>query len=152
MSVRLAEGTDAGAVWHYGDPFREQRELLAGRAGVDLSHRPLFTITGPDRLSWLNAITSQDFAGLEPGSPTTAYILNAQGHITHVFGGVDDGATLWAHTEPGHLEPLLDWLRRMVFAARVEIAPLEEHALALPPGAASGPVIVRAEDLDATLG
>ncbi|HQY99658.1 MAG TPA: folate-binding protein [Propionicimonas sp.] len=136
MSVRLTEGADAGAVWHYGDPLREQRALAAGTAGVDLSHRPLFTVSGADRLKWLNDITSQDFAKLAPGVPTTAYILNAQGHLVHVFAAVDDGTTLWAHTEPGHRDALLAWLRRMVFAARVEIDELgDEYALVLPPAA-----------------
>jgi len=150
MTTKLTEGVDAGAVWHYGDPFREQKGLVAGRAGVDLSHRPVFTISGSDRLRWLNDITSQDFANLAPGQPTVAYILDAQGRLTHVFGAVDDGTTLWCHTEPGHLEPLLTWLRRMVFAARVEIAELDGHALVLPPGGA--PVIVPVADVEATVG
>ena len=152
MTVLLTEGPDAGAPWHYGDPFREQKALLAGAAGVDLSHRPVFTVSGADRLRWLNDITSQDFAALAPGEPTTAYILDAQGRLTHVFGATDDGTTLWCHTEPGHLAPLLEWLRRMVFVARVEIDEVDDHVLALPPGAPAGPVIVPRADLEATLG
>mgnify|MGYP000866519665 FL=1 len=152
MTVLLTEGADAGAPWHYGDPFREQKTLLAGAAGVDLSHRPVFTVSGADRLRWLNDITSQDFAALAPGEPTTAYILDAQGRLTHVFGATDDGTTLWCHTEPGHLAPLLEWLRRMVFVARVEIAEVDDHVLALPPGATAGPVIVPRAELEATLG
>jgi len=152
VTVLLTEGPDAGAPWHYGDPFREQKALLAGAAGVDLSHRPVFTVSGADRLRWLNDITSQDFAALAPGEPTTAYILDAQGRLTHVFGATDDGTTLWCHTEPGHLAPLLEWLRRMVFVARVEIDEVDDHVLALPPGATAGPVIVPRADLEATLG
>lgn len=34
-----AEGADEGVAAHYGDIFREQRELAAGRAFTDLSHR-----------------------------------------------------------------------------------------------------------------
>ncbi|MBN9106094.1 MAG: folate-binding protein YgfZ [Propionibacteriaceae bacterium] len=150
MTVRVPEGPDAGAVWHYGDPYREQKELVAGRAGVDFSHRPVFTVSGRDRLKWLNDITSQALLGLAPGTPTVAYILNAQGHLQHVFGAVDDGETLWCHTEPGHAEPLTDWLRKMVFAARVEIAEAPDHAVAIPPG--SGPVVVPRAELDAVLG
>lgn len=152
MSVLLTEGPDAGAPWHYGDPLREQKALLAGTAGVDLSHRPVFTISGADRLRWLNDITSQDFAALVPGEPTTAYILDAQGRLNHVFGATDDGTTLWCHTEPGHLEPLLAWLRRMVFVARVEIAAVDDRVLVLPPGATAGPVPVPRAELDAVLG
>lgn len=153
MTVRVPEGVDAGAVWHYGDPLREQKALEAGRAGVDLSHRPLFTVGGADRLRWLNDITSQDFASLAPGTPTVAYILDAQGHLTHVFGAVDDGTTLWCHTEPGRRDALVAWLRRMVFAARVEVAELgADHALVLPPGSTAGPVIVPAAEVEAVLG
>jgi folate-binding protein YgfZ len=153
MTTKLTEGVDAGAVWHYGDPFREQKALVAGRAGVDLSHRPVFTVSGSDRLKWLNDITSQDFENLAPGQPTVAYILDAQGRLTHVFGALDDGTTLWCHTEPGHLEPLLAWLRRMVFAARVEIADIsDDYALVLPPASEKGPVIVPRGEVEATLG
>lgn len=148
-AVRHTEGPDAGAVWHYGDPLREQRRLLAGEASVDLSHRPVFSVSGPDRLSWLNAIASQDLATLAPGVPFTSYILNAQGHITHVFGGVDDGQTLWAHTEPGRAEALLAWLRRMVFAARVEIADHPEKVVVLPAGADAPAVVDSAAAEDA---
>lgn len=153
MTVRVPEGPDAGAVWHYGDPFREQKALLAGTAGVDLSHRPVFTISGADRLRWLNDISSQDFAGLAPGVATLAYILDAQGHLTHVFGAVDDGETLWCHTEPGRLEPLLAWLRRMVFAARVEITEVgQEYALVRAPGPVGGPVVVPRDRVEEVLG
>ncbi|MFZ1283725.1 MAG: folate-binding protein [Propionicimonas sp.] len=151
-AVRHLDGPDAGAVWHYGDPLREQRALLAGEASVDLSHRPLFAVSGPDRLTWLHAIASQDFASLAPGHPTSSYILNAQGHLTHVFGGVDDGETFWGHSEPGHLDALLAWLRRMVFAARVEVADhRDDKALVLPAGA-SGPIVVDRDEVDQALG
>ena len=148
-AVRHESGPDAGAVWHYGDPMREQRRLAAGEASVDLSHRPTFSVAGPDRLSWLNDIASQKLDDLVPGRWFTAYVLDAHGHVGHVFGGVDDGAVLWASSEPGHLDALLAWLRRMQFAARVEIADrTESHAMVL----AGGPRIVSRSDLDEVLG
>ena len=150
MSVEVTEGIDAGAVWHYGDPFREQKLLASGRAGVDLSHRPVFTISGPDRLRWLNDISSQDFANLAPGQATVAYILSPQGHLNHVFGATDDGTTLWCHTEPGRLPELLAWLGKMIFAARVELATPDGYTLAMAPGAA--PAVIPADQLDTTLG
>lgn len=148
-AVRHESGPDAGAVWHYGDPMREQRRLAAGEASVDLSHRPTFSVAGPDRLSWLNDIASQKLDDLAPGRWFTAYVLDAHGHVGHVFGGVDDGATLWASSEPGHQDALLAWLRRMQFAARVEIADrTESHAMVI----AGGPRIVSRSDLDEVLG
>ena len=148
-AVRHETGPDAGAVWHYGDPIREQRRLAAGEATVDLSHRPTFSLSGPDRLSWLNNIASQKLDDLAPGQWTTAYILDPQGRISHVFGGIDDGETLWASTEPGRLDALLAWLRRMQFAARVEIVDRSDtHAMVI----AGGPRIVPREELDEVLG
>ncbi len=148
-AVRHETGPDAGAVWHYGDPIREQRRLAAGEATVDMSHRPTFSISGPDRLGWLNNIASQKLDDLAPGQWTTAYILDPQGRISHVFGGIDDGETLWASTEPGRLDALLAWLRRMQFAARVEIVDRSEtHAMVI----AGGPRIVPREELDEVLG
>ena len=148
-AVRHESGPDAGAVWHYGDPMREQRRLAAGEATVDCSHRPVFSVAGADRLSWLNNIASQKLDDLPSGQWFTAYILDPNGRIGHVFGGTDDGSTLWASTEPGHLDALLAWLRRMQFAARVEIVDRSEtHAMVI----AGGPRIVPREELDEVLG
>jgi len=147
--VRHESGPDAGAVWHYGDPIREQRLLVRGEASVDESHRPTFSVSGPDRLSWLNNIASQKLDDLPPGRWTTAFILDPNGRIAHVFGGQDDGQTLWAATEPGRLPALLEWLRRMQFAARVEIADRSDsHAMVI----ADGPRIVPREQVDEVLG
>ncbi len=157
MSAVLHEtGPDAGVPWHYGDPLREQRWLEAGEATVDLGHRPVFTVTGPDRLTWLHSLSTQHLADLGPGEPTTAFILDPTGRIEHVFGGVDDGTTWWAHTEPGRLVPLLDWLGRMVFAARVELADRSDsHAVILAPATPGGPVgprIVVRDEIEDALG
>ncbi|MFM9877676.1 MAG: folate-binding protein, partial [Rhodoglobus sp.] len=53
---------------HYGNPLAEQRALAAGTAIVDLSDRAVISITGPDRLTWLDSLTSQSLAGLAPGA------------------------------------------------------------------------------------
>ncbi len=121
-SIVINEGIDAGAAWHYGDPLREQRALESGGAAVDLSHRGILTITGPDRLSWLHSLTTQFLDRLEPGVGVTTLVLSPQGHIEQVMYGVDDGTTLWAHTEPAAAPALVAWLDKMRFMMRVEVA------------------------------
>lgn len=121
-----ADGLDAGVAAHYGSDLREQRALIAGEAFVDLSHRDVVTITGPDRLTWLHALTTQYFDGLKRGTSTTALLLSPTGHIEHVMYGVDDGETFWLHTEPGAAAALVEWLQKMVFMARVEIAEVSD--------------------------
>jgi folate-binding protein YgfZ len=121
-AIVLDSGIDAGAPWHFGDPMREQRLLDSGEGTVDLSHRGVVTVTGPDRLSWLHSLTTQHLDALQPGVGVTTLVLSPQGHIEHVLYGVDDGETFWAHTEPGGAGPLAAWLDRMRFLMRVEVA------------------------------
>jgi tRNA-modifying protein YgfZ len=121
-AVVLDSGIDAGAPWHFGDPMREQRLLDAGAGAVDLSHRGVVTVSGPDRLSWLHSLTTQHLTALEPRVGVTSLVLSPQGHIEHVLYGVDDGETFWAHTEPGAAGALVAWLDRMRFLMRVEVA------------------------------
>ena len=118
----LDGGIDAGAPWHFGGPMREQRMLEQGAGFVDLSHRGVVTVSGPDRLSWLHSLTTQHLEALVPGHGVTSLVLSPQGHIEHVLYGVDDGETFWAHTEPGAAGPLVAWLDRMRFLMRVEVA------------------------------
>lgn len=112
---------DEGAVWHYGDPMREQRAMEAGNAVVDLSHRDVVSVSGPDRLSWLHSLTTQHVAALAPGVGTTALVLSPTGHIEHVMYAVDDGETFWAHTEPGAAPALVQFLTKMQFMMRVDV-------------------------------
>jgi tRNA-modifying protein YgfZ len=116
-----AEGRDAGVAAHYGDPYREQRRLAAGEAVVDLSHRPVLRISGPDRLTWLHSLLSQHVEHLAPGAWTEALVLSPQGHVEHHLALVDDGEAVLAHVEPGTADALLDFLTRMRFLMRVEL-------------------------------
>jgi folate-binding protein YgfZ len=107
---------------HYGSIAGEQRRLIEGGTFVDLSHRDVVTVSGPDRLTWLHSLTTQYLEGLEPGVHTDVLLLSPQGRIEHGFSGVDDGETFWAHTEPGAGAALVAFLDRMRFMMRVEVA------------------------------
>ena len=125
-AIVAAEGVDAGVPWHYGDPYREQQRLDAAGTVVDLSHRGVLTVSGPDRLSWLHSLTTQHLERLTPGVGVTTLVLSPQGHIEHALYGVDDGETLWAHTEPGAAAAAVAWLDRMRFMTRVEVVDRSE--------------------------
>ena len=61
------DGIDAGVAAHYGSFNGEQRALEAADGFVDLSHRDVVRISGPDRLTWLHSLTTQYFEGLAAG-------------------------------------------------------------------------------------
>lgn len=139
-SVRM----DRRTAVHHGDPLREQRLLREGLAVVDLSDRGVLTVTGPDRLTWLHSLTTQDLASLAPRESAEAFVLTPQGRIEHLLHLVDDGETTWITTEPGRAGALATWLDSMRFMLRVEVAEVtDRHAvLGEPvgrPGAAGEP-------------
>jgi len=134
MSVLLerpgaVEGTgpDAGVASHYGNPHREQRLLAEGLAVVDLSHRGVVTVTGPDRLSWLHSLTTQQLLDLPPRTSAETLILSPKGHVEHALHVVDDGETTWITTEPGAASAVAGWLDSMRFMLRVEVADVSDR-------------------------
>jgi tRNA-modifying protein YgfZ len=123
-------GPDAGVAAHYGDPLREQR--MPGP--VDLSHRGVVRVSGPDRLSWLHSLTTQHVEHLSVGEATTALLLSPHGHVEHAMYAVDDGEAFWAHVEPGTAGALVPFLDSMRFMLRVEVADLSaEYAVVWEP-------------------
>lgn len=107
---------------HYGDPIGEQRILASGSAVVDLSDRDVVTITGPDRLSWLDSLTSQAVATLAPGVSAETMLLNPNGRVEYVARVVDDGATTWLLMDTGTGAGFARFLERMRFMLQVEVA------------------------------
>jgi folate-binding protein YgfZ len=116
-----ADAPDVGVAAHYGDPYREQRALVDGAAAVDLSHRPVVRIAGPDRLEWLHSLTTQHLTSLPPDVWAQALVLSPNGHVEHHLQLVDDGSAVWAHVEPGTAAALVEFLDRMRFLMRVEV-------------------------------
>lgn len=125
-------GVDAPVAAHYGDPMGEQRRIeeaagsiapaeLGGTPVVDLSHRGVFTVTGPDRLSWLNDLTTQHVADLRPGDSTTALLLSPSGHVEHALYLVATQDAVWIHTEPEAEPSAVAFLQSMQFMLRVEV-------------------------------
>ena len=122
-----AENIDAGVAAHYGNPMIEQRSLLAQNAVVDLSHHGVLSVSGPDRLSWLNSIASQEVRGLVPGDATEMLLLDPAGRLEYAIRVLDDGVEAWLLVEAAELPGLHAWLDRMRFTLRVQIV---DHTLA----------------------
>ena len=137
MSAVFVEGgPDHGAIWHFGEPVKEQRALEAGKAFANLSHLPAIAIAGADRLTWIHSLSTQDVEHLQPGEWKSGYILDPQGHIEFPLLIIDDGNTLYLFTEIATVEPLIAFLNSMKFMLRVEVRDASsEVALFRAPGA-----------------
>ncbi len=148
----VADPPDEGVAAHYGDPLREQRRLSDGEGAVDLSHRPVLRVSGPDRLTWLHSLTTQHLSELAPGQGTTALVLSPHGHVEHALDLVDDGESVWMHVEPGTAEPLLTFLDRMRFWSKVELADVsDQYAVVWEPVAEAPAALVARVRTDGAL-
>ena len=161
MSAVLVEaGPDKGAVWHFGEPVKEQRALEAGTAWADLSHHNIVAVSGADRLKWLHDLTTQFVSDLQPGVWMPNMILDAKGHIEFQFNLVDDGTATFLVLDPGYSELLIEYLTKMKFMLRVEVRDAtSEYAVLRAPGtptAIGGPFALvprnEVEDMKKTFG
>lgn len=65
----------------FGDPLAEYEAARNNVALVDTNFRAVFALTGPDRVRYLNAVTSGNIRDLTPGQSALGLLLNAQGHM-----------------------------------------------------------------------
>jgi folate-binding protein YgfZ len=135
-AVLVEDGPDKGAIWHFGEPVKEQRAIEAGTAWADLSHLSVIAVDGEDRLKWLHDLTTQYLTDLQTGIWKPAMILDPQGHVEYQFNLVDDGTTTFLVLDASYAEALVAYLSKMRFMLKVDVRDAtNEFAVLRAPGA-----------------
>jgi len=135
-AVLVEDGPDKGAIWHFGEPVKEQRALEAGTAWADLSHLSVIAVGGEDRLKWLHDLTTQFLTDLEVGIWNPAMILDPQGHVEYQFNLVDDATTTFLVLDASYADTLVAYLTKMKFMLKVDVKDVSgEFAVLRAPGA-----------------
>jgi folate-binding protein YgfZ len=65
----------------FSEPIDEHRIARQAAALIDTNFRAVFSLTGADRVRYLNAITTANIRDLAPGQGNIGLLLNPQGHI-----------------------------------------------------------------------
>ena len=134
-AVLVEDGPDKGAIWHFGEPVKEQRAIEAGTAWADLSHLSVIAVSGEDRLKWLHDLTTQFLTDLEAGIWKPAMILDPQGHVEYQFNLVDDGTTTFLVLDASYAQALVAYLSKMRFMLKVDVRDAtSEFAVLRAPG------------------
>ncbi|MGW9157835.1 CAF17-like 4Fe-4S cluster assembly/insertion protein YgfZ [Microbacterium sp. NPDC055665] len=113
--------SDGDRIMHFGDAFREQRRLADGAALAPLGDRTIIEVSGPERLTWLDSITSQSVGRLAAGESTELLVLDPQGRVEHAAGVLDDGTSTWLIADAGDADALAGWLTRMKFRTQATV-------------------------------
>ena len=66
---------------HFGNAAAEYAAVRSTAGFIDLSHRALLQLIGPDRLSYLQGLVSNDLRSLKPGDGQYATFLTQQGKV-----------------------------------------------------------------------
>lgn len=135
---------DRGVPLHHGDPLGEQRAAETGAIVVDRSHRDVLSISGAERLTWLEGFVSQHVADLPAHSGGETLVLDAQGRVEHhaLLATSDD--TVYLDTEAGRGQALLGFLQKMVFWA--DAAPVRADLAVVTLAGAAVPAELTAPD------
>jgi len=104
----------------------EFAELVFGCGVYDLSRRAKISLTGSDRVRWLNGMITNNVRDLPVGSGVYAFLLNPQGHILGDLYGFNRGDSLFVDTDQSQTEKLLATFEHYIIMDDVEIAYLEQ--------------------------
>jgi aminomethyltransferase len=123
----LADRDDWLLPVHFGSPAAEYASVRSGVGLMDLSDRALLTLSGPDRLSYLQGMISNDLLTLSSGEGLYATFLNQQGKVLgdcRVLCADDCFfLDLWEPIK----QKIIDHMNRYLVADDVEISDLSDR-------------------------
>jgi folate-binding protein YgfZ len=96
---------------------------------VDLAYLPdrgVISVAGPDRVTYLNGLISNDAARATPGNAVWAALLTPQGRYLSDFFILGDDERLYLDAPRETIEPLLTRLKRYTLRAAVELTDLSD--------------------------
>jgi len=107
---------------HFGNPAGEYQAARSAVALIDLSHRGLLQFTGPDRLSYLQGMLSNDLKALKPFDGQYATVLTQQGKVIADVRVLCSLNSFYLDFWENLKEKILAHLNRYLIADEVEIA------------------------------
>jgi folate-binding protein YgfZ len=81
LGATMAEFFGCALPGHYDDTMREYKFARESVGLIDKNYRALISLTGADRVRYLNAMLTNNIRDLAPGQGTISLLLNPQGRI-----------------------------------------------------------------------
>jgi folate-binding protein YgfZ len=131
VDAPVAQPAVAGPKADYGDVHREFHALVSGSAVYDLSLRAKISLTGEDRVRWLNGMVTNNVRDLEPGRGVYAFLLNPQGHILGDLYAYNRGESLLVDTDQSQVEKILAVFDKYIIMDDVEVANVGDQLTAV---------------------
>jgi folate-binding protein YgfZ len=115
----------------FGNPHAEFAALRAGCGVYDLGYRGQISLTGSDRVRWLNGMVTNNIRDLAVGHGAYAFLLNPQGHILGDLYAYNRGESITVETDCSQVEKILTTFDHYIIMDDVEVANLSEQMTSL---------------------
>jgi folate-binding protein YgfZ len=115
----------------FGDPQAEFAALRSGCGVYDLGFRAKISLTGGDRVRWLNGMVTNSIRDLAVDQGVYAFLLNPQGHILGDLHAYNRGESITVDTDGGQAEKILATFDHYIIMDDVEVTNLSEQLTAL---------------------
>ena len=121
----------AATASHFGDPQKEFMALRTNCGVYDLGFRTKISLTGGDRVRWLNGMVTNNVRDLAVGHGVYAFLLNPQGHILGDLYAYNRGESITIDTDFGQAEEILATFDHYIIMDDVEVTNLSGQLTAL---------------------
>jgi folate-binding protein YgfZ len=119
----------------FGDPQAEFAALRGGCGVYDLGFRAKISLTGGDRVRWLNGMVTNNIRDLAVGQGVYAFLLNPQGHILgdlYAYNQAHNPSeSITVDTDLAQAEKILATFDHFIIMDDVEVGNLSEQVTAL---------------------
>jgi len=115
----------------FDDPRVEFAALRAGCGVYDLGYRAKISLTGGDRVRWLNGMVTNNIRDLAAGQGAYAFLLNPQGHILADLYAYNRGDSIVVDTDRGQVEKVLATFDHYIIMDDVEVKDLGDSVTTL---------------------
>src|SRR5579872_3907317 len=131
LGAAVAEYCGATTAARFGDPQAEFAALRNACGVYDLGYRAKISLTGGDRVRWLNGMVTNNIRDLAVGRGVYAFLLNPQGHILGDLFAYNCGDSITVDTDSAQLEKIIATFDHYIIMDDVEVANLSEQSTAL---------------------
>ncbi|MGO9088074.1 MAG: YgfZ/GcvT domain-containing protein [Candidatus Sulfotelmatobacter sp.] len=132
----------------FGDPQNEWAELRTGCGVYDLGFRAKISLTGSDRVRWLNGMVTNNIRDLAEGQGVYSFLLNPQGHILGDLYAYNRGESIMIDTDRSQVEKILATFEHYIIMDDVEVTNLSEQLTALGVAGPKSRTVLRAAGLE----
>ncbi len=115
----------------FGDLRAEFQTLVSMSGFFDLNARAKISLTGSDRMRWLNGMVTNNIRDLGAGHGVYAFLLNPQGHILGDLYAYNRGESLLVDTDQAQVEKVLAVFDKYIIMDDVEVANLSDQLIAV---------------------